>query len=248
MAETERTVLETLQGLLLFGFLAAMLFAPPLLAWLQDRRLRQAMDAPLDGSSCPACEGDHVTTYAADCHRCDRCGIEWGEGRAAHASLLRREALASRAPRERLKIAIAELRTAIAHLDAANALNPRRRGAGLPGVEAQLAYELLDSELFDAELPDVGAHLADALLDAGTSGYSKREMRQDAELSAQPDAERALEHIRRAADAWPECVLTAQPYPGVTPDAQWIASVRAGTERTLELLEHEMRSTQPPDR
>jgi hypothetical protein len=75
------------------------------------------------------------------------------------------------------------------------------------------------------------------------------ELREDARLRAQPDAERALEHIQRAADAWPEHRLTTQRYPGVTPDAGWIASVRASADRTLAALEHTMQqSTQPPDR
>jgi hypothetical protein len=231
MAETERTVLETLQGLLVLGLFAAMFFGGPLLVWLRDRRLLQAMDAPLDGSSCPACEGDHVTTYAADCHRCDRCGIEWGEGGAAHASRQRREALASRPRRERLKLAIAELRTAIAHLDAAaNALGRGPGNAGLSVAASHLAYELW----FEGR---------------GPRGDDERELREDARLRAQPDAERALEHIQRAADAWPEHVLTTQRYPDVTPDAHWIASVRASADRTLAALEHTMQqSTQPPDR
>jgi hypothetical protein len=223
-------VVEALQVLLPLGFLAAMIFARPLFVWLRDRRLLQAMDAPLDGSSCPACEGDHVTTYAAECHRCDRCGIEWGAGRAAHASLQRREALASRPRRERLELAIAELRTAIAHLDAAaNALSHGPSDADLVVAAARLAWALL--------YPRWRLH------------DDEPELRQDARLRAQPDAERALEHIQRAADAWPECVLTTQRYPGATPDADWIASVRASADRTLAALEHTMQqATQPPDR
>jgi hypothetical protein len=222
-------VVEALKVLLLLSLLAAMFFAHPLFEWSRDRRLLRAMDAPLDGSSCPACEGDHVTTYAADCHRCDRCGIEWGEGRAAHASLQRREALASRPRRERLELAIAELRTAIAHLDAAaNALSNGPSDADLVVAAARLALALLFPRW----------RLRD----------DEPELRQDARLRAQPDAERALEHIQRAADAWPECVLTTQRYPGATPDAPWIASARAGADRTLAALEHTMQqSTQPPD-
>ena len=146
MAETERLVVEALKVLLPLGFLAAMIFAPSLLVWLRDRRLLQAIDAPLHGSSCPACEGDAVTTYAADCHRCDLCGMEWGAGRAAHASLQRREALASRPRWERLELAIAELRTAIAHLDAAaNALSHGPSDADLVVAAARLAWALGDS-------------------------------------------------------------------------------------------------------
>lgn len=129
------------------------------------------------------------------------------------------------------RLAIAELRTAIAYLDAAaNALGHGPGNAGLAVGAAHLAYALW----FEGR---------------GPRGEDEEEIRDDARLRAQPDAERALQHIQRAADAWPEHRLTTQRYPGNTPDAHWVASVRASADRTLEALEHAIRqSVQPPGR
>lgn len=99
-----------------YGVIAAVILGILVPRYL---RTQKALNEPIGGDVCVACQSTQVTTYAPSCYRCDGCGFQWGDGMAQHAAQQRAAQVRGLDPEQRQAYIRSELHEARAHLSAA---------------------------------------------------------------------------------------------------------------------------------